>query len=240
MAVFDEAFLEARLKKQAEWRKKGVRTGSGNPFSEVVDISKRTNKKSELFPSSNFETPLVHTASTIDTRECPDWLVDIIRSDTEIQRALSEKKFKPDSPHKRALIALAKAPGILKGQPEHYIQVRLFYVVEREHPLLYRAMKAVPNGGLRSKTTAGKMRAEGQKAGAPDIDVDMARGAYHGMKLEVKTDKGHLQQNQVEALEFYNSQGYYAVCGKGFDECYDHLTKYLYLPPFDNVTKIEN
>ena len=234
--MFDEAFLKAREQKQAAWRAKGVKTGSGNPFGAVVDVSRRQAK--DLFVSTAFETPLATSPIVVQTDECPSWLTEIIYSDGEIQQGLTQKKFKPQSAHKIALVALAKNPSLYSRNAEHYIQVRLFYMVEKYIPELYRAMKAVPNGGLRSKTTAGKMKAEGQKAGSPDIDIDYPRGAYHGMKLEVKTEKGKLQLNQSEAIDYFNSLNYHVVCGKGFDECYQMIKSYWQLPEFDNKTKL--
>ena len=221
--MFDEAFLQERMKKQATWKAKGVKTGNGNPFSDVVDVSRKSAKATNLFPSTAFDSPLAVTAAIITTDGCPSWLTVIINNDSEIQHALTQKKFKPESAHKIALVALAKNPDLYSRNAEHYIQVRLFYMVEKYLPDLYRAMKAVPNGGLRSKTTAGKMKAEGQKAGTPDIDIDYPRGVYHGMKLEVKTEKGKLQVNQADAIDYFNKRGYYTVCGKGFDECYQAI-----------------
>lgn len=238
--MFDEAFLQERMKKQAAWKAKGVKTGSGNAFGDVVDVSRRSPKSSDLFPSTAFDTPIASSPVVIQTDGCPSWLTAIINSDSEIQHALSQKKFKPESAHKIALVALAKKPDLYSRNAEHYIQVRLFYMVERHFPDLYRAMKAVPNGGLRSKTTAGKMKAEGQKAGSPDIDIDYPRGAYHGMKLEVKTEKGKLQLNQADAIDYFNKLGYFTVCGKGFDECYQMIKEYWQLPVFDNKTKINS
>ena len=39
----------------------------------------------------------------------------------------------------------------------------------------------VPNGGARSKATAGRLKAEGVKPGVPDLCLPVPRGAYHGL-----------------------------------------------------------
>jgi len=66
---------------------------------------------------------------------------------------------------------------------------------------------AIPNGGKRSKSEAGKFRAEGVKSGIPDLCLIMSGFAYF---LEVKrpkngkTPKGRLtynQKNMIEALD---------------------------------------
>lgn len=51
-------------------------------------------------------------------------------------------------------------------------------------------MYHIPNGGTRSKSEAGRFRAEGVKAGVPDICLPVARGGYHGMYIEMKRRKG--------------------------------------------------
>ena len=45
-----------------------------------------------------------------------------------------------------------------------------------ELALLYH----VPNGGSRKKAEAGRFRAEGVKAGVPDLCLPVARGGFHG------------------------------------------------------------
>ena len=53
-----------------------------------------------------------------------------------------------------------------------------------------KMMYHIPNGGTRSKSEAGRFRAEGVKAGVPDICLPVARGGYHGMYIEMKRRKG--------------------------------------------------
>lgn len=51
-----------------------------------------------------------------------------------------------------------------------------------ELKLLYH----VPNGGSRKKSEAGRFKAEGVKAGVPDLCLPVARGGYHGLYIELK------------------------------------------------------
>ena len=55
-----------------------------------------------------------------------------------------------------------------------------------ELALLYH----VPNGGSRKKAEAGRFRAEGVKAGVPDLCLPVARGGFHGLYIEPKRQKG--------------------------------------------------
>jgi hypothetical protein len=46
-----------------------------------------------------------------------------------------------------------------------------------------RWLYAVPNGGFRHKAVAGKMKAQGVRAGVLDFNLDVARGGYHGLRI---------------------------------------------------------
>lgn len=50
---------------------------------------------------------------------------------------------------------------------------------------------AVPNGGGRSKSEAAKLKAEGVKAGAPDLSVMIPAGKWSGLQIEMKARKPH-------------------------------------------------
>ncbi|BCH55972.1 hypothetical protein RvVAR031_35820 [Agrobacterium vitis] len=84
----------------------------------------------------------------------------------------------------------------------------------------YRGLErlfAVPNGGHRLKAIAGKMKAEGAKAGVPDTCLPVPRGGYLGLYIEMKRRGcggralGGRFQEQVDWQKFLVSQGY-AVC----------------------------
>ena len=73
-----------------------------------------------------------------------------------------------------------------------------------ELKLLYH----VPNGGSRNKAEAGRLRAEGVKAGVPDLCLPVPRGGYHGLYIELKRQRGgRASDNQVEWLDALSKQG---------------------------------
>lgn len=49
-----------------------------------------------------------------------------------------------------------------------------------------RVAFAVPNGGKRDMVTASRLKAEGVKAGVPDVIYPARSGAYLGLKIEMK------------------------------------------------------
>lgn len=89
-------------------------------------------------------------------------------------------------------------------------------------------MYHIPNGGSRSKSEAGRFRAEGVKAGVPDICLPVARGGYHGLYIELKRVKGGrvspAQQGWIAALR---DQGYCTCVCKGWDDAAHVIKKYL-------------
>jgi len=57
---------------------------------------------------------------------------------------------------------------------------------------------AVPNGGSRNKREAGRLKAEGVKAGVPDLCL-IHDGFYYGLEVKkpaTSTPKGYLSKNQ--------------------------------------------
>ena len=92
---------------------------------------------------------------------------------------------------------------------------------------------AVPNGGLRDKITAAKLRATGVRAGYPDIALDAPRGPFHGLRIELKRpeseDKrqGRTTQRQNSWLERLRQYGYRAEVCVGWQEAARLIFHYL-------------
>lgn len=91
-------------------------------------------------------------------------------------------------------------------------------------------MYHIPNEGKRSRYTGQRMRAEGLKTGVPDICLPCARGAYHGLYIELKRRKGGtVSANQREWIDALNKAGYMATVCKGFEEAVNAIMEYLTL-----------
>lgn len=88
-----------------------------------------------------------------------------------------------------------------------------------ELALLYH----VPNGGSRKKAEAGRFRAEGVKAGVPDLCLPVARGGFHGLYIELKRQKGSKTSDDQKAwLSNLEKQGYSEDSEK-YRAAYDYL-----------------
>jgi hypothetical protein len=67
---------------------------------------------------------------------------------------------------------------------------------------------AIPNGGMRHKATAGKLKAEGVKSGVPDICIPVPSHPFHGLYLELKTKANTASDAQKWWLMNLSRMGY--------------------------------
>ena len=86
----------------------------------------------------------------------------------------------------------------------------------------------IPNGGSRGKAEAARFKAEGVKAGVPDLFLPVARGPYHGLFIEMKRQKGGKVSDAQKAwiLDLID-QGYLAVVCYGCKDAAELIEDYL-------------
>lgn len=75
---------------------------------------------------------------------------------------------------------------------EHAHQVALFDWARANlaHMPELAVMYAIPNGGARSKATAGRLKAEGVKAGMPDVCLPLPTATAGALYIELKVPAG--------------------------------------------------
>jgi hypothetical protein len=92
----------------------------------------------------------------------------------------------------------------------------------------------VPNGGHRVKAVAAKLKAQGVKAGIPDLVLPMARGGFFGLYIEFKAtppNDAAISSSQHERIRKLNAQGYLAVVCRGHFDTMEQIRAYLRLAP---------
>jgi hypothetical protein len=73
---------------------------------------------------------------------------------------------------------------------------------------------AIPNGGARSRATAGRLKAEGVSSGVPDLFIPA-----WGLWVEMKRSKGgSLSPEQKDWIKYLESVNYWTIVGKGADD----------------------
>lgn len=112
-------------------------------------------------------------------------------------------------------------------------QTILFTWIDLQYPRESKLIYHVPNGGHRHKATAGKLKGQGVRAGMPDINVDIARGGYFGMRIEFKAtppNDADVSPKQRGALQLLNDHGYLAIVCRGVHDAQEQIRAYLRLP----------
>lgn len=124
---------------------------------------------------------------------------------------------------------MGKTPG-RRANPEHVEQSMLIRWAEiaatrtPELGLLY----AIPNGGHRHPAVAGKLKAEGVRAGVPDLCLPVARGPYHSLYIEMKAGPtSRVQPNQAAWHEKLRAQGHAVRVCYGWDAARASIEQYL-------------
>ena len=113
---------------------------------------------------------------------------------------------------------------------EDKIQAAVIRWMAYQHPTIARWLHHSPNGGLRSRVTAARLKGQGTRAGFPDLILPIARGGFAGLVIELKTPKGTLRPEQIEWLNHLGRQGWHASVCRGFEAARDTIAKYLELP----------
>jgi len=85
----------------------------------------------------------------------------------------------------------------------------------------------IPNGGKRNITTAKRLKAEGVKAGVPDICLPVPKGIYHGLYIELKVNGNKATDNQNRWLAALTAQGYYCTVCYGWEEASEVILNYI-------------
>ncbi len=111
---------------------------------------------------------------------------------------------------------------------EHEEQVRFvrwldWYGERTKRPLLYFA---VPNGGERSKSTAGKLKAEGVRAGVPDIVIALPEGRTLWIEMKVRNG-GRVSPEQREFHRNLEARGHSVYVARGAREAAEIVKKHL-------------
>lgn len=121
-----------------------------------------------------------------------------------------------------ALMALLVGP-VRKGEPR-----RMGDGMTGRHPELFLTY-AIPNGGARAKSTAGRMKAQGVLATMPDLCLPVMRGPFASLYVELKVRGKYGSKAQREMAELLREQGHCVLECQGVQEGLDAFLGYLAL-----------
>lgn len=113
------------------------------------------------------------------------------------------------------------------NQEEHNIQCACVRWFNYQWPEYRGLLFAVPNGGARSKATAGKLKAEGVVPGVADLILLVPKQWAFALCIEMKTAKGRQSPEQKGWQDMVEAHGYrYRVC-RSLDEFMNTINNYL-------------
>lgn len=92
-----------------------------------------------------------------------------------------------------------------------------------ELKLLYH----IPNERKCSQITGRLLKLMGLKKGVPDLHLPVPRGKWHGLYIEMKTEKGKTSEAQDWWLLELQKQGYCCAVCHGWQDAVDVLEAYL-------------
>lgn len=127
----------------------------------------------------------------------------------------------------RSKVKILKGP---KSEAQHQANVIKWSLLHREERPELALLHHIPNGGRRDPVEARHLKELGVKPGVPDLFLPVARGGYHGLYIEMKSETGHTSREQEDWGERLTVQGYrWQVC-HGWEAAAAALEWYLSLP----------
>lgn len=133
---------------------------------------------------------------------------------------------------------LVKLPEhiIRKLQPEALEQITVMEWLRWTHPDIAQITYHIPNERKQSAIWGLVMKHLGVVSGVPDICVPYANHGWHGLYIEMKTQKGRTTNNQERYIERLRENGYRAEVAYGAEQAINILKDYLGMLPIEKTT----
>lgn len=113
---------------------------------------------------------------------------------------------------------------------EHKLQSECVRWFRMEYPDFGLLLFAVPNGTNKSKAARIRFKEEGLLSGVADLLLLVARGGYHGLCIEMKTEKGKQSDEQKAWEKAVTEEGYLYVVCHSREEFENVIYNYLTMP----------
>jgi hypothetical protein len=111
-------------------------------------------------------------------------------------------------------------------QLESQLQAACVRWFRYQYPKLDMHLYAIPNGGLRNKVTAARLKAEGVISGPWDLHLALPVRGYAGLWIEMKHGRNDLTDNQKAFREKLGEDYKWAVCWN-LDQFMEAVNDYL-------------
>lgn len=125
--------------------------------------------------------------------------------------------------NRRNGLEMFKAYGLKVYEKDE--QKRIFEYARMKRQLKW--LFAIPNGGKRNVIEAKSLKAQGVKAGVPDMFLPLARNGYHGLFIELKVGKNKTSPQQDEFIKDVSFNHYKCEVCYGANEAIKTIEEYL-------------
>lgn len=116
----------------------------------------------------------------------------------------------------------------MKTESEEQIYFIQWCKRNQDHIPALKKIFAIPNGGLRNKLVASRLKLEGVKSGVPDLFLPVSSKGFNGLFIEMKRIKGGvISGNQKMWKRWLEEENYSVVVAKGFEEAKKIIIDYL-------------
>jgi hypothetical protein len=110
---------------------------------------------------------------------------------------------------------------------ESELQIACVNWFRMRYPHFRMLLFSVPNGGMRNKGTAIRMKREGVVAGVSDLFLSVPRGEWHGFYIEMKAGDGKMTEKQEDFFRYASKYGYRCRVVNSFDMFVREIENYL-------------
>jgi hypothetical protein len=111
-------------------------------------------------------------------------------------------------------------------ETQHHIGLMMW---AKTQPILSEYLIHIPNGGYRRPQEAIKLKKMGVKAGVSDLFLAYPNAHYHGLWIELKSEKGKLSPEQRHWLNLMEEISYAVAVSYSIEDTFDILQKYFCL-----------
>lgn len=110
---------------------------------------------------------------------------------------------------------------------EDQAQAAVFQYAGYMRNLDWKMLFSIPNGGARHIATAKTMKRTGTKPGVPDMFLPVAKTIYHGLFIEMKSQKGRVTSPQKVWHAKLIDQGYCVKICRSAEDAIFTIKSYL-------------
>lgn len=110
--------------------------------------------------------------------------------------------------------------------PEHELQKHCVTWFKYRYPHLKALFFSVPNGGVRNKAEAGKLKAEGTNRGVADLILLLPNYYFHSLNIEMKAGSSQSDEQKIYELYCNLSGSKYIIC-KSLEQFKQEISEYL-------------